>query len=963
MKKIIHCFFIMLVSVPSYGQSWSNMLRSSKPVKYEEVIKAFEKENVEKTSQPLPKTKADTREFEKKNHLFYKWENFNKTRLDGDGHVTNTSWRTMQAAVEQQNYVTAENLLPHGNWQSIGPTDNNSSLVNPADVGHGIGRVNCITFNGSQIFLGTASGGAWKGTGSNTWQSISENIPNLSVSSICINHLNPDVIYILTGDGDGYWCGPSNPSIGVIKSTDGGISWQPTGLVWTDDGSEEIGYKMVMHPVNPETLYVASSTGIHMTLDGGATWSVQPGFFTDIEFKPGNPSYMYAVTLTNFFLTTTGGIGGWTQQAQPVVLQPSSRLAIAVSPNKPNWVYVLAGSKGQPFFVGLWLSTNSGVSFGAPKSSVNPFIFSDNSNTYSQAQYNIAFTANPANAKEIWMGAIKVFSSSDSGTTWTQRSSYYSLSNDILHPDQHDLVYSPAGELWCANDGGIFKYTPANALTKWSIQFEGLNITQFYRFGLDATPPFDNNYFGAQDNGMLRYDGDANFETVASADGGEAAVDYISDIYYFNLNSLLLKSSCIIAACDITPNTAACNCPDTVYNKNVGVQPNRPIKIDPVNNNWVYHGLQCLWVSASYGDNFNVIQGFDCTGGMINDVDITPVSKWAIKDHRVLRETAPGVWINVTNDLLLNTEINVRIAAHTTNPLEAYVCCGGYNSTQKVFYTTDGGVNWYNLSAGLPNTPINDIIYQNGSDGGYYAATDIGVYYINNNMFFWMPFRNGMPSVVVTELDINYSQNKLYASTYGRGAWVSDLITPCPPTDLTSLYPSLPSYSNIQANNTVTANSQFNHGFGQNVTLLSGYEVNFTPGFEASNGTEITARIQNCPALKQATSQEFSGNYIPASKPVSETGTRTLNESQINISPNPAFEMCAIDISLAEKSDLEIEVLNLLGEKIMDVTMQSGLLPGNYRFMVNVGKFESGIYLVKAVYENQIKTEKVVVKK
>jgi len=944
------------------AQSWKDVLNRKGPVRYNDVVKSFEKErSVREEDEDATEeyTEESEKEFEEKDHLFYKWSLFNQRRLDSDGHVTNTLWRTLQAEMSQQQSIQAEGGVPHGNWESIGPTQINSTIPSPANAGSGIGRINSITFNGVDMYLGSASGGAWKGTGAGTWQCLTENIPNLSVSSVCVNPLNPQIIYILTGDGDGYWNGPSNPSIGIIKSTDGGLSWTTTSVLWSTDTSSIAGFKMIMHPSNPETLYVATSEGIYSTYDGWNTYSVFPGFFTDIEFKPGSPSFMYACTLTDFYITTTGGAGGWTQMTEPVITQPDARLAIAVSANRPGWVYVLAGTNSAPFFTGLWLSTNSGVSFGPAKSSMSPCIFCDNSNTYSQATYDIAFTANPADAKEIWMGGIKVWSSLDSGKTWTQRSSYYNVGFDLMHPDIHALEYNAAGELWCGNDGGIFIYTPGG-ITKWSEQFEGLNIAQYYGMGLDATPPYTSNLFGAQDNGIQRYDGDANNENINYGDGGLAAVDYVSDQLYYNVNSKFFKD-CWPIPCDKTPVAAGCNCIDTAYNKEAGVNPYRPIVIDPIDHNKIYHGLNCLWVSTDAADNFSRVTGFPCTDGLISDLDVTSVSKWAVKWNKVYRETAAGVWTDVTGLLTSYGQTLWHIAANTTHPLEAYVCLGGYDATSKVFYTIDGGTNWLNISAGLPNTPVNDIIYQNGSNGGYYAATDIGVYYINNFMFSWIPFRTGMPSVVVTELEINYGENRIYASTFGRGSWGSDLINTCPATDETSLYPSLPSYSTIQASNTVTANSVFNHGFGQNVTLLSAFEVNLIPGFEASNGSEITASIQNCFALKPALN-EFSGNFIPTPRNIAKNeSVKHHTFSAITISPNPANNYSILDVALSESSDITIDVYDQMGTKVIDVAKLKNQLQGIYRFNLDLLKLKSGVYFIRIQQSTGSHTEKLVV--
>ena len=39
----------------------------------------------------------------------------------------------------------------------------------------------------------------------------------------------------------------------------------------------------------------------------------------------------------------------------------------------------------------------------------------------------------------------------------------------------------------------------------------------------------------------------------------------------------------------------------------------------------------------------------------------------------------------------------------------------------------------------------------------------------NNNMTEWVPFNNGLPNVIVTELEINYNEGTISASTFGRG--------------------------------------------------------------------------------------------------------------------------------------------------------------------------------------------------
>ena len=51
-----------------------------------------------------------------------------------------------------------------------------------------------------------------------------------------------------------------------------------------------------------------------------------------------------------------------------------------------------------------------------------------------------------------------------------------------------------------------------------------------------------------------------------------------------------------------------------------------------------------------------------------------------------------------------------------------------------------------------------------------------GVFYnYSSSRDTWSSVSNNLPNVRITELEINPSLNKLYASTYGRGLWVADL--------------------------------------------------------------------------------------------------------------------------------------------------------------------------------------------
>ncbi|GEM_PF-5542260 len=117
------------------------------------------------------------------------------------------------------------------------------------------------------------------------------------------------------------------------------------------------------------------------------------------------------------------------------------------------------------------------------------------------------------------------------------------------------------------------------------------------------------------------------------------------------------------------------------------------------------------------------------------------------------------------------------ICVHSTNPSIVWVTGSGYSAGNKIWKSTNGGSSWTNISGSLPNVPANTVVYQNSSPDRLYIGTDIGAYYTDLNSGGWQDFNTGLPNVVVSELEIQYSSSKIRAATYGRGVWESPLIS------------------------------------------------------------------------------------------------------------------------------------------------------------------------------------------
>ena len=111
---------------------------------------------------------------------------------------------------------------------------------------------------------------------------------------------------------------------------------------------------------------------------------------------------------------------------------------------------------------------------------------------------------------------------------------------------------------------------------------------------------------------------------------------------------------------------------------------------------------------------------------------------------------------------------------HDYDPSIAYVTFSGYVTGEKVYKTCDGGLSWMNISGSLPNLPANTIAHQI-KNNGLYVGTDAGVYFLNDDLTDWVPYKLGLPNVIVDDLEIHYGANKIRAATYGRGVWQAPL--------------------------------------------------------------------------------------------------------------------------------------------------------------------------------------------
>jgi hypothetical protein len=130
---------------------------------------------------------------------------------------------------------------------------------------------------------------------------------------------------------------------------------------------------------------------------------------------------------------------------------------------------------------------------------------------------------------------------------------------------------------------------------------------------------------------------------------------------------------------------------------------------------------------------------------------------------------------------------DIAISPHDSSGHTAYVTVMGFG-VPHIFKTSDAGVGWKDITADLPDVPVNSIAVDPENGNLLYVGTDIGVFVSADDGGTWQEFGSGMPNVAVVKVQpfIFGSTRKLRAATHGRGMWQIDL-------------PSLSVYSTPQA--------------------------------------------------------------------------------------------------------------------------------------------------------------------
>ncbi len=443
-------------------------------------------------------------------------------------------------------------------WQPLGPSPlaSDASGFGQQDYGWVSGRATSIVIDrsdpsGNTLYLGGAFGGVWKSSNAATpdqanvvWTPLIDDQPTLAVGAIAIqpqsNNPDPSRSVVLVGTGEVNSSTDSYYGLGILRSTNAGLTWNLISQDATGTHSfAGLGLSKISFSTANPNLAVAAvagasqglieglanppspNLGIYYSSDGGASWNlasitdlgttIAPSSVTSIVYNDATGIFMAAVRTHGYYVSIDGS--HWTRLVhQPGAGLNSAACPPATSQNCPIYRGELAAVSGRneiyAWYVdasdndqGIWKTLDGGNSWTQiSTTSITTCGDSLGGCGTESGAYNLTLSAvaNGATATDLYAGAVNLYKCSinsqspacNGPNTFLNLTHTFGCSPNLgvlahVHPAQHaidSLVVNGKSLLYIANDGGAYRALDGyTGLTSEdcasSNQFDSLNKT------------------------------------------------------------------------------------------------------------------------------------------------------------------------------------------------------------------------------------------------------------------------------------------------------------------------------------------------------------------------------------------------------------------------------------------------------------------------------------------------------
>jgi uncharacterized protein (TIGR03437 family) len=719
-------------------------------------------------------------------HPQQRWNYFYEQRRYPLDHIPEGARLKAVEAVRAMHRAARINASPvqQPQWKFIGPE--------PIDYGNGYynsGRVASLAIDPrdkNTVYAGAAEGGIWKSTdGGTTWTPLTDDQQSLAIGSLAIDPANPDTIY--AGTGEENFAQDCYSGTGILKSTDGGMTWTN----YPGPFAQHTVGGIAVHPKDGMTVLAASSIGLYRSTDAGQTWtSVLPGTATSVFFDPAQPGVAWAAmgnpfgsNLNGVYRSTDSG-ATWTAADGTVPANlptggSTGRIQIVNVPTSPNSALAIVTSiiSGPGASLrGVYSTTDAGehwVKFNNVPDFCTP-----------QCWYDLVIAPHPSNPLIIFMGGKSTnLRTLDGGNSWSVQGA---TTSGLPHADNHIAAFTNDGtRLYLGNDGGMFSSDSfQGGAIVWNNLNSNLGITEYYpNLSIHPNNP-QITLAGAQDNGTHLYGGQLIWPQVLGGDGGWTAIDpsspnvgYISlpNITMYRIQNLPSPSQFVSTVHGISQN-------DRQRFISAWI-------LDPVTPQTMYYGTQYLYRSVDGGglwrqispDLTNAPPGTPSTDTIhvISTIAVAPGNPQMIYtgsvSGAVYQSPDGGATWNDRSANLPGRAVT-HVAVDPVNSAVVYVTFSGYASSTElhpghVFQSTDAGATFKDISGNLMNIPVDDLVVDPDLPNTLYIGTDAGPFVTTDGGNTWTTLGTGFPNVVISSLVLHRPSRTLRAATHGRSVW------------------------------------------------------------------------------------------------------------------------------------------------------------------------------------------------